>query len=148
MMASEKEIFSLTGPTFLTSIDWNNSHHRRSVAASLVQGVYTMERDRQQNRPDHQALAPPWWQFFNFKLNQILVDNHDLSYFGAIYEFNSPYPYHSYSGQRPPQYVIAFRGTIKKPGNREQDFKLNLHFMLHNLNNSTRYQIGLESSEQ
>ncbi|KAL0340973.1 UNVERIFIED_CONTAM: GDSL esterase/lipase [Sesamum radiatum] len=113
MMASEKEIFSLTGPTFLTSIDWNNSHHRRSVAASLVQGVYTMERDRQQNRPDHQALAPPWWQFFNFKLNQILVDNHDLSYFGAIYEFNSLYPYHSYSGQRPPQYVIAFRAPSR-----------------------------------
>ncbi|KAL0452415.1 UNVERIFIED_CONTAM: GDSL esterase/lipase [Sesamum latifolium] len=145
MMASEKEIFSLTGPTFLTSIDWNNSQHRRSVAASLVQGVYTMERDRQHNRPGSQALAPPWWQFFNFKLNHILVDNHDLSYFGAIYEFESPYSYHSYSGQRPPQYVIAFRGTIKKQGNREQDFKLNVHFMLHNLNNSTRYQIGLES---
>ncbi|KAK6121823.1 hypothetical protein DH2020_044436 [Rehmannia glutinosa] len=123
----------------------NNSHHRRSVAASLVQGVYTLERDRRQNRQGPQALAPPWWQFFNFRLNQLLIDNHDLSYFGAIYEFNFQYPYQNYLGQRPPQYVIAFRGTINKPGNREQDFKLNLHCIINNLHNSTRFQIGLES---
>ncbi|KAI3471215.1 hypothetical protein Pfo_027878 [Paulownia fortunei] len=147
-MASEREIFSLTGPSFLTAVDWNNSHHRRSIAASLVQGVYTLERDRRQNRQGPQALAPPWWQFFNFRLNQVLVDSHDLSYFGAIYEFSFPYPYHNYYGQRPPQYVIAFRGTINKPGNREQDFKLNLHCIINNLHNSTRFHIGLESARE
>ncbi|KAA8533602.1 hypothetical protein F0562_030964 [Nyssa sinensis] len=36
--------------------------HRRSVAASLVQGVYILERDRQQKRQGPQALAPPWLQ--------------------------------------------------------------------------------------
>ncbi|KAL8519492.1 hypothetical protein ACS0TY_010428 [Phlomoides rotata] len=144
-MPSEREIFSLTGPTFLTAIDWSNSHHRRSVAASLVQGVYTLERDRRQNRQAHQALAPPWWQFFNFRLIQTLVDSHDLSYFGAIYEFfiNAPFPFN-----HPPQYVVAFRGTINKTGNREQDFKLNLHLIINNLAKSSRFQIALDCVHQ
>ncbi|KAF9598270.1 hypothetical protein IFM89_026101, partial [Coptis chinensis] len=34
-----------------------NEHHRRSVAASLVQGVYVLERDRQENRQGPYALA-------------------------------------------------------------------------------------------
>ncbi|KAF9609463.1 hypothetical protein IFM89_016462 [Coptis chinensis] len=36
---------------------WENAHHRRSVAASLVQGVYVLERDRQENRQGPHALA-------------------------------------------------------------------------------------------
>ncbi|KAL7108256.1 hypothetical protein ACP275_06G102500 [Erythranthe tilingii] len=144
----EKEIFSVSGPTFLTAVDWNNWHHRRSVVASLVKGVYTLERDRRYHRKGPHALAPPWWEFFNFKLLKLLVDNHDTSYFGAIYEYAPPYPHHphiNYFGQRPPQYVVAFRGTINMPGNRKQDFKLNLHVIINNLKRSTRFQIGLES---
>ncbi|KAL6503920.1 hypothetical protein OROGR_025843 [Orobanche gracilis] len=144
-MASEREVFSHTGPPFLTAIDWNNSNHKRSIAASLVQGVYTLERDRRQNRHGPHALAPPWWQFFNFKLVHLLIDNHDVSYFGAIFEFNIEYPHPTYLGRRPPQYVVAFRGTINKPGNREQDFKLNLHCIVNNLHNSTRFCTGIES---
>lgn len=148
-MASEREIFSLTGPSFLTAVDWNNSQHRRSVAASLVQGVYTLERDRRQNRQGPQALAPPWWQSFNFRLMEVLVDNHDVSYFGAVYEYiNFPYYPHPHPHCSPPQYVIAFRGTIKKPGNREQDFKLNLHLIINNLENSSRFQMGLEAASR
>ncbi|KAK4485358.1 hypothetical protein RD792_007997 [Penstemon davidsonii] len=146
-MTSEREIFGLTGPSFLTAIDWNNSYHKRSIAASLVQGVYILERDRQEKRQGPQALAPPWWQHFNFKLNQLLIDDHDLSYFGAIYEFNVPYPYPNYTNQRPPQYLIAFRGTINKPGNRAQDLKLDLHCIINNLQDSRRFKIGIESAQ-
>ncbi|KAK4485357.1 hypothetical protein RD792_007996 [Penstemon davidsonii] len=144
-MASGREIFRLTGPSFLTAIDWNNSYHKRSIAASLVQGVYILERDRQEKRQGPQALAPPWWQHFNFKLNQLLIDDHDLSYFGAIYEFNVPYPYPT--NQRPPQYLIAFRGTINKPDNRAQDLKLDLHCIINNLQDSRRFKIGIESAQ-
>ncbi|KAH6809700.1 hypothetical protein C2S51_027483 [Perilla frutescens var. frutescens] len=146
-MASEMEIFRLTGPSFLTAVDWNNSHHRRSIGASLVQGVYSLEHDRQQNRQGPQALAPPWWEFFNFRLVEILVDNHDVSHFGAIFEFiNFPfYPHQSSisTGLRPPQYVIAFRGTLNK-----QDFKLNLHLVMNDLQNSSRLQIGLDAARR
>ncbi|MFS7981672.1 hypothetical protein Hanom_Chr10g00953741 [Helianthus anomalus] len=36
----------------------------------LVQGVYILERDRQENRQASEALAPPWWKwnFFQFDL--------------------------------------------------------------------------------
>ncbi|KAF9626606.1 hypothetical protein IFM89_036467, partial [Coptis chinensis] len=34
-----------------------NAHHRRSVAASLVQGVFVLERDCQENRQGPHALA-------------------------------------------------------------------------------------------
>ncbi|KAF5960062.1 hypothetical protein HYC85_001271 [Camellia sinensis] len=60
-----------------------NPHHRRSVAASLVQGVYILERDRQQNRQGPQALAPPWWDFFHFQLIRVLVDDVDHSIFAT-----------------------------------------------------------------
>ncbi|XVF10060.1 hypothetical protein REPUB_Repub07fG0151000 [Reevesia pubescens] len=67
-LVSKREIFCHSGPLHLTAVDWKNFHHRRSVAASLVQGVYILERDRQQNRQALQALAPPWWDYFNFQL--------------------------------------------------------------------------------
>ncbi|KAK6135206.1 hypothetical protein DH2020_031051 [Rehmannia glutinosa] len=124
----------------------NNSNHRRSIAASLVQGVYVLECDRQQNRQPPQALALPWWEFFNFKLIQVLIDDHDQSYFGAIYEFKFPYPYPNYPGQRPPQYVIAFRGTINKSSTRAEDLKLNLNIMINNLQDSRRFQTGTDSA--
>ncbi|KAL8049466.1 hypothetical protein ABFX02_06G022300 [Erythranthe guttata] len=145
-MDSDKENFGLSGPSFLTAVDWNNSNHRRSIAASLVQGVYVIECDRQQKRHPPQALAPPWWEFFNFKINRVLVDDHDQSYFGAIFEFVFPYPYQNYAGQRPPQYVIAFRGTVNKSNSRGEDLKLNLNLMINNLQESRRFQIATESA--
>ncbi|XP_073144646.1 GDSL esterase/lipase At4g10955-like [Henckelia pumila] len=153
-MASEREIFGHAGPYFLTAIDWNNSYHRRAIAASLVQGVYQLERDRHHNRHGPHALAPPWWEFFHFRLIQVLVDDHDVSYFGAIFEFMNKSPHDhdhptpsSLIFQRPPAplYVVAFRGTIKKAINRAQDFKLNLHCVLNNLDKSTRFQTGSEA---
>ncbi|KAA8520958.1 hypothetical protein F0562_011631 [Nyssa sinensis] len=67
-MASERENFNQSGPLHLINVDWRNEDHRRSIAASLVQGVYVLERDRQENRQGSQALAPPWWEFFHFRL--------------------------------------------------------------------------------
>lgn len=71
------------------------------------------------------------------------MDPKDTSCFGAIYEsakFPSLDPNH-----RPPHYVIAFRGSINKPGNREQDFKLNLQVFINNLEKSSRFQIAMQS---
>ncbi|CAI9771992.1 unnamed protein product [Fraxinus pennsylvanica] len=116
-MASEEGNFYLSGPSYLTPIDWNNSHHRKSIAASLVQGVYTLECDRKQNRQGPQALAPAWF----------------------------PYPYPNYIGQGPPRYVIAFRGATNKSANRTQDYKLNLQFIVNNLEKSRRFQAGMEA---
>ena len=60
------------------------------MAASLVQAVYVLERDRQLNRQSVEALAPSWWEFFHFELIRKLVDDADMSIFGAIFEFKPP----------------------------------------------------------
>ncbi|TXG50678.1 hypothetical protein EZV62_023202 [Acer yangbiense] len=105
-MASEREDFSLSGPLHLTAIDWTNVHHRRSVAASLVQGVYVVERDRQQKREGSLALASPWWEFFNFQMLRQLKDDVDSSIFGAIYKFKPPASHSNLSTDGCPCYVL------------------------------------------
>ncbi|PON45202.1 Fungal lipase-like domain containing protein [Parasponia andersonii] len=144
-MASERECFDLTGPLHLTSIDWDNAQHRRSVAASLVQGVYVLERDRQEKRLGHQAFAPPWWEFFHFKLLRHLVDDADSSIFGAIYELKPPAAHCNHSLDGSPRYVIAFRGTLTKPGSLSRDVELNLHFLQHGLHRTSRFEIAIQA---
>ncbi|KAL8232127.1 hypothetical protein R6Q57_001905, partial [Mikania cordata] len=101
-----------------------NIYHRRSIAASLVHGVYVLEKDRQRRSigHEHDTHAPPWWERFHFKFNRVLVDDNDLSYFGAIYELKYAHPYAT-------KYVIAFRGTIKRSQTIFEDMKLNFKFV-------------------
>lgn len=127
----------------MTSTDWNNTQHRTSIAASIVQGVYIMERDRQHHRQGLQALAPPWWDFFHFQLFQVLVDESDFSIFGAIYEFK--FPINTFDKLHPPRYVVAFRGTLTDPDTRLQDLKLDFQFVFvqNRLQNSPRVKRAL-----
>ncbi|KAK3000292.1 hypothetical protein RJ639_020992 [Escallonia herrerae] len=145
-MASE--IFGLSGPFHLTVVDWKNIHHRRSIAASLVQGVYTLECDRQESRQGPYALAPPWWDFFHFQLIRVLVDEADHSIFGAIYEFRFPssYPNHHFDQhQNSPRFVIAFRGTIPKSSTRSQDLMLDLKVIRNRLEESSRFPLAMQA---
>ncbi|KAJ0458324.1 hypothetical protein HanIR_Chr15g0783751 [Helianthus annuus] len=133
-MATQPEIFDVLGPLhLLTSFDWRRSSHRRSLVASLVQGVYSLEHDRQRgcvlNMNQHEAHASPWWERFHFQLNNVLVDNSDLSYFGAIYELKYAHPCFYQSSPHPPRYVIAFRGTLITNFTRYEDMKLNMRCM-------------------
>ncbi|KAL8110546.1 GDSL esterase/lipase At4g10955-like [Apium graveolens] len=134
-MASWKDKFKYSVPVHLSATNWDNTQHRRSIAASLVQGVYVLEEDRQHNRKGHYALAPPWWSSFNFQSQpQVLIDDSDSSIFGAIYKFESPLNTSSC------KYVLAFRGTVIKWSTIKQDIKLDLHYVFsqHKLQNSSR----------
>ncbi|GKV51604.1 hypothetical protein SLEP1_g58239 [Rubroshorea leprosula] len=144
-MASEREDFSLSGPLHLTCINWTNADHRRSVAACLVQGVYIVERDRHEKREDSQALAPPWWEFFHFKLLRQLVDDADLSIFGAIYEYKPPTSHYNDSIEQSPHYVIAFRGTLTKGDSVSRDFELDVHLIRNGLHRTSRFEIGMQA---
>ncbi|KAK1364624.1 Fungal lipase-like domain containing protein [Heracleum sosnowskyi] len=138
-MAFRQLEFKHSGPTLLTATNWNNIQHRRSIAACLVQGVYILEEDRQDHRTLHHALAPPWWNSFNFELlPQVLIDDSDSSIFGAIYKFESPL-------NTSCKYVVAFRGTLIKWGTVKQDITLNLHYIFsqHKLPNSSRFAKAL-----
>ncbi|KAF6136155.1 hypothetical protein GIB67_038359 [Kingdonia uniflora] len=124
----------------------NNVHHRRSIAACLVQGVYVLERDRQVNRQGPEALAPPWWEFFHFDLIRQLQDDVDYSIFGAIFEFKPPpSTANNQLTHGTPRYVIAFRGTITKGEAFSQDFKLDLHFIKNGLHETSRFEIGMQA---
>ncbi|XP_058100433.1 GDSL esterase/lipase At4g10955-like [Magnolia sinica] len=146
MMASERDVFGLSGPGHLTLTDWKNPDHRRSVAASLVQGVYVMERDRQQNRQGPEALAPTWWEFFHYHIIRKLVDDADFSIFGAIYEFKFPTANQSHSAApEAPKYIIAFRGTITKPDSILQDLKSDLDFIRNCLHRNSRFELAMQA---
>ncbi|XP_019705168.1 GDSL esterase/lipase At4g10955 isoform X1 [Elaeis guineensis] len=120
----------------------NCQHHRRSVAASLVQGVYVLECERQQNHQGSEVLAPPWWEFFHFELIRKLVDDADSSFFGAIYEFKPPA---SNQDSNAPKFVIAFRGTITKKESLTRDLTLDLHIIQNCLHRSSRFEIAMQA---
>ncbi|GFZ16393.1 UDP-D-glucose/UDP-D-galactose 4-epimerase 5 [Actinidia rufa] len=143
-MSSEKENFDLSGPLHLTCVDWTNVDHRRSVAACLVQGVYILERDRQDNRQGSQALAPSWWEFFQFRLHTRLVDDADHSIFGAIYEF-IPASNCNHLKNGSPHFVIAFRGTLTKGEAFVRDFQLDVHVIRNGLHQTSRFEIAMQA---
>ncbi|KAI3850396.1 hypothetical protein MKX03_029839 [Papaver bracteatum] len=142
--------FDYTGPVHLTVVDWQNAHHRRSIAASLVSAAYILELDRQENRQGCEALAPQWWEFFNFQLLYPLIDTGDSSIFGAVYEFYPTFTY--YQMGIIPKYVIAFRGTIIKKQSVLhitlhvwQDLWLDLNIMKYGLHQSSRFGIAMQA---
>ncbi|CAJ1927196.1 unnamed protein product [Sphenostylis stenocarpa] len=143
VMASEREYFDRSGPLHLTYVDWNNAYHRKSVAASLVQGVYVLEKDRQQRREGPNALALPWWTFFHFQLLHTLVDDVDSSIFGAIYAFKPPTSMCTL--RRSTCYVIAFRGTITKADSVYRDIELDMHFVRNGLHQTSRSEIAIQA---
>ncbi|GAB4857566.1 hypothetical protein Ancab_015475 [Ancistrocladus abbreviatus] len=144
-MTSDREDFKLSGPLHLTVVDWENEHHGRSVAASLVSGVYILERDRQEKRSSLDALGPPWWEFFHFGLFSQLVDEADGSIFGAIYEFEPKTPQSSHTRKGSPHYVVAFRGTLTKPDTISRDIELDLHLIRNGLHRTSRFEIALQA---
>ncbi|XXG89962.1 hypothetical protein AAC387_Pa12g1841 [Persea americana] len=121
-----KDDFHISGPTHLKHVDWTRADHRRIVAASLVMGVYVLERDRQEEGEGAAPLAEPWFSSFNFKLVQKLIDIKDESIYGAIYNFESP---SHHLPLEAPEYVIAFRGTLLKKESVLEDLKLDFHIL-------------------
>ncbi|XP_076952547.1 GDSL esterase/lipase At4g10955-like [Bidens hawaiensis] len=147
-MVSHREVFDVSGPVhLLNSFDWRNTFHRRSVAASLVQGVYILERDRQRRTigNEHETHAAPWYERFHFQLNHVLVDETDLSYFGAIYELKYAHPFFHQSTPLPPRFVVAFRGTITRSLTKSEDMNLNFKCIFDKLEQSPRFRTAFEA---
>lgn len=145
ILISEREIFDLCGPVYLTAVDWDNVVHRRSVAASLVQGVYILERDKQEKRKGSQALAPPWWKHFQFELYRVLVDDVDSCIFGAIYKFAPSKSDFGGSKDTSQRFVIAFRGTLTKGDAFTQDLLLDGHIIRNGLHQTSRFETAIQA---
>ncbi|CAL4947736.1 unnamed protein product [Urochloa decumbens] len=145
-MPSLNDLFDASGPTYLTNVNWNCPHHRRSVMASLVQGVYVLERDRQWNRQGPDARAPAWWRFFHIDLHQVLVDAADGSVFGAVYAFRPPlHLLDPAAAAAAPHFVVAFRGTITKKGSAKRDLELDLQLVRNGLEGKSRFRAAMQA---
>ncbi|GKV51605.1 hypothetical protein SLEP1_g58240, partial [Rubroshorea leprosula] len=131
----------------ITVLCRTNADHRRSVAACLVQGVYSLQHDRHRHekREDSQALAPPWWESFHFELLDRLVDAADLSIFGAIYEYKPPTSHYNDSIEKRPRYVIAFRGILTEEDTIARDVELIFHLIRNGLHQKSRFKIGVQA---
>ncbi|CAO2178462.1 unnamed protein product [Urochloa humidicola] len=146
-MPSLKDLFDASGPTYLTYVNWNCPHHRRSVMASLVQGVYVLERDRQWNRQGPDARAPAWWRFFHFDLRQVLVDAADGSIFGAVFTFQPPLHLlvDLTAIAAAPHFVVAFRGTLTKKRSAKRDLELDLQLVRNGLEGKSRFRAAMQA---
>ncbi|GAU12471.1 hypothetical protein TSUD_230040 [Trifolium subterraneum] len=144
-MTTENDNFYLSGPSHLTYVNWDDAYHRKTVAASLVNGVYVLEKDRQKQRQGPGSLAFPWWTFFHFELFHTLVDDVDSSIFGAIYEFKPPPSMWNNTLHRSPCYVIAFRGTMIKLDSFLRDIELDLKILKHGLHGTSRSKIAIKN---
>ncbi|RZC89988.1 hypothetical protein C5167_029054 [Papaver somniferum] len=143
--------FQGSGLSLLSTVDWKNERHRRSIMASLVKGVYVLEDDRRKKRQGNLALAPPWWKFFDFQLQEELIDDAgpsifaDSSTFGAVYEFkpksNNYYP------KGAPKYVIAFRGTMLKKDTIIRDTMLNINILINKLSHRSHFDKAMQPVE-
>ncbi|KAG6715294.1 hypothetical protein I3842_05G243200, partial [Carya illinoinensis] len=142
-MTSHRKVFNISGPTHLTVVDWRNAHHRRTVAASLIQGVYTLEHDRLHRHGPNEALARPWWNFFNFNLDCVLVDDVDLSIFGAVYKYKYRDP-----SSKVPNYVIAFRGEALRQDSRREAVELAFKCISNKLQQTSRFQLAMQRVEK
>ncbi|GMY21011.1 GDSL esterase/lipase At4g10955-like isoform X2 [Fagus crenata] len=149
MIRNKLDIYNLSGPTHLTAIDWNNADHRRSIVASLVQGVYVLEQDRQHSlRQEAKAFALPWWESFHFQLNYKLLDNVDKSIFGAIYELKPVYNSDD-SARSPPKYVVAFRGNVLESYDTcVRDLKLDIEYYFNILHWDSRFELAIKKVEE
>ncbi|KAI3938861.1 hypothetical protein MKW92_012484 [Papaver armeniacum] len=122
--------FTLSGLSRLTTVD------------CLVKGVYVMEDDRQTKREGCKALAPPWWEFFDFQLLDKLMDDVDWSIFGAVFEFKPKSNNYDYP-KGAPRYVIAFRGTVLTEDTAVRDILLDINVFMNNLHHKSPSRIWL-----
>ncbi|KAL6320447.1 hypothetical protein AAG906_007144 [Vitis piasezkii] len=123
------------------------NHHRLAVAASVVQGAYNLEYDRQESQHPR-VQSSHWWHFFHFELKRKLKDDEDSSIYSVVYEMKSIYPNHL--PERAPKYIIAFRGTIPTPRSTvRQDLKLNIKVLTDELHmDKSRFKHVLEAVEK
>ncbi|KAK4784596.1 hypothetical protein SAY86_018964 [Trapa natans] len=133
----------------LINSSWKDENYKRTVIACFIQGVYLLELDRQENRPEENALAPKWWLPFKYKLSRKLIDERDGSIFGAILEWDRSAAMADFILMRPagaPKAVLALRGTLLKSPTIRRDIEDDLRFLTwESLKGSVRFNLALEA---
>ncbi|KAL6320333.1 hypothetical protein AAG906_007030 [Vitis piasezkii] len=127
--------------SLMAVVDWRNNRHCRAVAASLVQGAYNSEHNRQKSQ-DSKVQPSRWWSSFHFEVKRVLIDDKDSSIYGVVYEFKHP----NNLPECAPKCVIAFRGTTLKSSSAKQDMKLNIKLLTAELRkDNSRFKPALDA---
>ncbi|XP_078175026.1 GDSL esterase/lipase At4g10955-like [Carex rostrata] len=133
MTSHQQDLFEVSGPTYLTSVNWSCPHDQRVVVASLVKASYIVAKDG--------VLAPAWWQHFHFDCIRVIRDDFDDSVIiGCIYEFKPPFSRHPSA----PRFIVALRGTIPDVIHGIRDLVQDLRVIFGGINKSTRCKTVLD----
>ncbi|KAL5567840.1 hypothetical protein UlMin_024415 [Ulmus minor] len=111
-----------------------DGNYKRTVIACFIQAVYLLERDRQENKSEENALAPKWWIPFKYKLPQTLIGEKD-----ALANLVLIRP----SGA--PRAVLALGGTLLKSLTIRRDIEDDPFFASESLKGSVRFKVALEA---
>lgn len=118
--------------------------HKRVIMASLVEGVYRIERERINGHGPRNWNGRPglkWWETFHYDMVEpIEANNAKRTVFGAVYKSRLDHNpgHHDLSA---PKIVVAFRGTMIT---NKADFMANIHILFHRLRSHQRYAVGLK----
>ncbi|KAJ1379672.1 Alpha/Beta hydrolase fold [Sesbania bispinosa] len=134
----------------LFSSSWKDTDYKVTAIASLIQAVYFLELDRQENRTKEDALAPKYWIPFKYKLTQVLIDERDGSILVfAIFEWDRFAALADLRPFRPsgaPRVVLALRGTLIRYPTVRRDFEDDFRFVAwDNLKGSVRFKVALDA---
>ncbi|XP_078152169.1 GDSL esterase/lipase At4g10955-like [Carex rostrata] len=132
-MPSQKNLFEVSGPAYLTSVNWSCPNDQRVVVASLVKATSMIEKDR--------VLAPAWWEHFHFDCKEMLRDVSDKSVYCCIYELKACFPLHPSA----PRFIVTFRGTIVDRKHFPRDGYLDLLVTISGINKDQRLKIALDA---
>lgn len=141
-------ITTLNWRDFIDS-SWKDANYKRRAIASLIQAVYFLELDRQENRTKENSLAPAFWIPFKYKPTQILIDERDGSIFGAIFEWDRSAALSEFKPFKPigaPRAVLALRGTLIRFPTMRRDFEDDFRFVAWEcLKDSVRFKVAMDA---
>ncbi|KAI3904936.1 hypothetical protein MKW92_009906, partial [Papaver armeniacum] len=149
--------FEDSGLSRLNTVNWEDKRYRRSVMASLVKGVYVLMDDRRRHQQGTEALAPPWWESFDFTLVRSIMNDKDYSIIAAVFEYKPKSNYYDriigvFSSKTKiipgaPKYVIAFRGTAMNHNTVIADMKSNMSVVMNKLQKKPRFKNAMQAVE-
>ncbi|EOA20863.1 hypothetical protein CARUB_v10001201mg [Capsella rubella] len=149
---SDTSDFNTHGPSHLTTPDWTSPCYQTAVLACLVNGAYTMEKDRRIKQKKRyrfgffkcpEPLANLWWEKFGFDLEDTLYED-DGTIYGAVFKYKNYSFYKNDPGVKVPEYVIAFRGTVLNKKTWIADIKLGIQCIFNTLHRGGRPTYALD----
>ncbi|GLJ13098.1 hypothetical protein SUGI_0205140 [Cryptomeria japonica] len=130
---ADKDGIDVTELAHLAIPNWGDVVQRRCIAASLVNVAYLLQTNENQ--------AKQWCHLLQFRVVETIVDDHDKSIFGAVFQWQGTV---KAGPGGPPLEVVAFRGTIFRPKTILEDLALDWKVATAHMDSLCRVDKGLQ----